>query len=80
MDFIEHTPNEYLTSVAPIQRAEHVLRATLPTEEFAGLLDMPQSEPCLLLLRRTWSSDKIASIANLYYPRSRYEFAGAATM
>jgi GntR family transcriptional regulator, histidine utilization repressor len=79
VDFTEHTPNEYLISIAPIQRAEHVLRAALPDAKVADLLDMDVTQPCLLLLRRTWTNDAVASTANLYYPGSRYEFAGDAT-
>jgi GntR family histidine utilization transcriptional repressor len=40
---------------------------------------MDVTQPCLLLLRRTWTNDAVASTANLYYPGSRYEFAGDAT-
>ena len=64
--------------VAPLQRAEHVLRAALPPDDVAEALEMSSGEPCLLLLRRTWSSNIVASCARLYYPASRYEFAGSA--
>jgi GntR family transcriptional regulator, histidine utilization repressor len=78
-DFLEHTPHEYLMKVAPLQRAEHILKAVMPTKEVARKLEMPVMEPCLLLLRRTWTSDVVASCATLYYPASRYEFAGRFT-
>jgi len=78
-DFSKHPPHDYLMLVAPLQRAEHVLRAALPPEDVRQALRMERGEPCLLLLRRTWSSNLVASCAKLYYPGSRYEFAGPAT-
>lgn len=78
VDFTERTPNEYLMTVAPIQKAQHVLRAALPSADVARLLGMEEQDPCLLLLRRTWTRDVVASTASLYYPGSRYEFAGDA--
>lgn len=76
IDFEEHTPNEYLMQVAPLQRAEHTLRAAMPKGNVAKLLHMQAGEPCLLLLRRTWTGGTVASCARLYYPGSRYEFVG----
>lgn len=75
-DYGRITPHEYLMRVAPLQRAEHVLRAALPPAEVAAALEMDEGEPCLLLLRRTWSSGIVASSVRLFYPASRYEFAG----
>lgn len=80
LDLTEHTANKYLVEVAPLQKAHHILRAAMPSAEIAKLLDMQRIEPCLLLFRRTWTNDVVASIADLYYPGPRYEFAGDATM
>jgi len=79
VDFTERTANEYLMAVAPFQKAHHILRAAMPSAKVAELLDMQQMDPCLLLLRRTWTNDVVASTASLYYPGSRYEFGGDAT-
>lgn len=76
IDFNKTTPYEYLIRVAPLQDAEHVLRAVMPGESIRGLLSMADDEPALLLLRRTWSDGTVASTARLYYPGSRYELAG----
>ncbi len=76
IDFSKTTPYEYLTKVAPLQEAEHVLRAVMPDERTRKLLSMKRDEPCLLMIRRTWTAGKIASIARLYYPGSRYEMSG----
>jgi GntR family histidine utilization transcriptional repressor len=79
VDFTEHTPHEYLVQVAPLQKAEHILRAVMPAAEVATVLGIGTDEPCLLLLRRTWTNDIVASSAKLYYPGTRYEFVGRFT-
>jgi GntR family transcriptional regulator, histidine utilization repressor len=75
-DFTAMTPYDYLSKVAPLQEAEHRLRAVMPDERTRKLLDMKRDEPCLLMIRRTWSAAEIASVACLYYPGSRYELSG----
>ncbi len=76
IDFSKTTPFDYLTKVAPLQEAEHVLRAVMPDERTRRLLTMKRDEPCLLMIRRTWTAGQIASVARLYYPGSRYEMTG----
>lgn len=75
IDFTATTPNEYLVRVAPIERVEHRVRATLPDAATRRLLNMPSGEPCLLLVRRTWSGGRIVSHAALSHPASRFEFS-----
>jgi len=76
VDFTKTTPYDYLTKVAPLQEAEHILRAVMPDERTRKLLNMKRDEPCLLMIRRTWTAGQIASVARLYYPGSRYEMSG----
>ena len=76
IDFTRTTPSEYLADVAPLQEAEHVLRAVMPDERTRRLLAMPNGEPCLLMIRRTWAAGAIASVARLFHPGSRYELSG----
>ena len=76
MDFSRITPHDYLTRVAPLQEAEHVLRAVMPDERTRRLLTMKRDEPCLLMIRRTWTADQVASVARLFYAGSRYEMSG----
>jgi GntR family histidine utilization transcriptional repressor len=76
MNFELTTPHEYLTQAAPLQRAEHVLRAEMPDDRTRKLLAMTRDEPCLVVIRRTWTADRIASVARLYHPGSRYELSG----
>ncbi len=76
VDFSATTPYDYLIKVAPLQEAEHLLRAVMPDERTRKLLAMKRDEPCLLMIRRTWTAGQIASVARLYYPGSRYELSG----
>lgn len=76
VDFSRTTPYDYLIEAAPLQEAEHVLRAVMPDERTRRLLDMRAGEPCLLVMRRTWTAGKIASVAMLHHPGPRYELSG----
>ncbi|HEY5264128.1 MAG TPA: histidine utilization repressor [Steroidobacteraceae bacterium] len=76
VDFSRTTPHDYLVEVAPLQEAEHVLRAEMPDERTRKLLVMKRDEPCLVVIRRTWTAGQIASVAKLFYPGSRYEMSG----
>jgi GntR family transcriptional regulator, histidine utilization repressor len=76
VDFGRRTPTDYLLEVAPLQEAEHLLRAVMPDEPTRKLLAMKRDEPCLLVIRRTWTDGEIASVARLYHPGSRYEMSG----
>jgi GntR family histidine utilization transcriptional repressor len=74
-DFTRITPHEFLIRVAPLQRAEHIVRAVVPERRIRRLLRLEAGEACLLILRRTFSHGRIASVADLYHPGSRYELA-----
>jgi GntR family transcriptional regulator, histidine utilization repressor len=76
IDFGRTTPHDYLVRVAPLQEAEHLLRAEMPDDRTRELLSMNPNEPCLVVIRRTWTAGQIASVARLYYPGSRYEMSG----
>ena len=75
-DFTRITPFVYLTEVAPICEAEHVIEAVLPRPEERRLLKIPAKEPCIRLHRRTWSDGKPVSAVDLTYPGSRYRLSG----
>lgn len=76
MDFTKITPNVYLSSIAPLHTAEHVVRAMIPTEDVRELLHMEINEPCLVLRRRTWTEGRPVSLADLSHPGSRFELIG----
>lgn len=75
VDFTLTTPTEYLLKVAPLQEVEHTVQARMPSARIRKLLKLEENEPCLILLRRTWSQGQIASVATLYHPGSRYELS-----
>ena len=74
-DFTKTTPTDYLLSVAPLLRAEHVVRAVAPTTREAELLEIEEGTPCLEINRRTWTGERVASFARLLYPGDRYELS-----
>ncbi len=71
-DFSATTPSEYLVEEAPLTEAEHIIEAILPDATTTTLLELAQAEPCILLRRRTWSGEAVASAAHLIHPNSRY--------
>ena len=75
-DFTRHTPSEYLSSIAPLQESEHVVRAVRPSARLARWLKIERDEPCLLIKRRTWARGRPMSVAQLHHPGSRYELSG----
>lgn len=75
-DFQAITPNEYLVRVAPLQRVEYRIEASLPDAATRRLLAMEAKEACLILRRRTWSKEQVASVASLWHPGGRYQFTG----
>ncbi|MFA5121605.1 UTRA domain-containing protein [Zavarzinia sp.] len=77
-DFTRVTPYDHLMSLGPLQAAEQVFEADLPGPDLARLLQMPAGEPCIVLRRRTWSFDRVASIARITAPSSRYRFSGVS--
>lgn len=79
-DFSTTTPNEFLMRAAPLERVDHIVRATMPNRTIQKALDIGESEPCLLLIRRTWSDSRLVSVAELSHPSSRYEFEDSFTV
>lgn len=75
VDFTTTTPNEYLSRVAPLERVHHRVRAITPDATTRDLLAMVEGDPCLLLIRQTWSQSRIVSCARLFHPGARFEFS-----
>jgi GntR family histidine utilization transcriptional repressor len=75
-DFALVTPSAYLSSIAPLQEAEHVVRAALPIKDIRDHLQMNNGEPCLVVTRRTWAKGKPVSFARLHHPGDRFELTG----
>jgi GntR family histidine utilization transcriptional repressor len=64
-------PSEYLVRNV-LDQIEHVVDAVLPTPEQAERLDMPVTDPCLLLTRRTWTRTTPVTMVRCLHPASRY--------
>ena len=75
-DFTQTTPYAYLTAVAPLSQAEHVVEAVLPQAWEAKLLAISPADPCLLIRRRTWSAARCVTAVRLLYPGARYRMEG----
>jgi len=78
-DFEAVTPSAYLTSVAPLQEAEQIVRAAMPNGAIRQQLSIDEGEPVLVVIRRTWSQGRPVTFARLHHPGSRYEMAGHYT-
>jgi GntR family histidine utilization transcriptional repressor len=71
-DFSATTPTAHLLRSTPVDELEHTVEAIMPAPEQQRLLHINALEPCLTLHRRSWSKDKVVTVANLTYPASRY--------
>ncbi len=78
-DFTLNTPSAYLSSVSPLQEAEHIVRAQMPDNVTRESLEMRSNEPCLVVTRRTWAHGRPVSFARLFHPGSRFELSGHYT-
>jgi len=78
-DFTTITPSAYLTAISPLQEAEQAVRATQPNAAVRQQLGMADGEPCLVVIRRTWSHGRPVTFARLHHPGSRFELAGHYT-
>ncbi|OWW19471.1 histidine utilization repressor [Noviherbaspirillum denitrificans] len=76
-DFSAITPNEYLMAAAPLQGVNYSIEALGPPKEIAEMLHIGGKDPCLVLKRRTLSKGEVASVATMWHPGSRYQFAGS---
>lgn len=72
-NFERVTPTQYLIERIRPEEMEHVVQATLPNPDTCRLLGIPATEPCLRLLRRTWSRGRVVTVVSLLYPSSRYD-------
>jgi GntR family transcriptional regulator, histidine utilization repressor len=75
-DFTLETPNHYMVRLAPIQRAEFRIYAQKPDAHVRRHLMMEIGEPCLMLWRRTWVGEQVATSVQLWHPASRFHLAG----
>ena len=75
-DFARETPNVYLSRVAALTEATHVVEAVRPIEDVATALAMSVDEPCLKITRRSWCRSGVVSLARLFHSGDRYRLGG----
>jgi GntR family histidine utilization transcriptional repressor len=76
-DFATQTTAAYLQTLAPPAQIEHVIHATSPDAQTQALLQIPATEPCLQLTRRTWTAIGPATRSILTHPGSRYSLGSS---
>jgi len=75
-DFTQATPTQYLFRHTALWRAQYSIEAARPTAQEARLLGVAADAPCLVVVRRTFSSEAPITIARLVHPGSRYALHG----
>jgi GntR family transcriptional regulator, histidine utilization repressor len=76
VDFTRITPTHYLFQVTDLWRAQYSIEATRATPQEAALLHIPGDEPCLVMVRRTFTRSEPITLARLVQPGSRYSLRG----
>ncbi|MET3108719.1 GntR family histidine utilization transcriptional repressor [Oxalobacteraceae bacterium GrIS 2.11] len=75
-NFSSITPNEYLMAAAPLQEVHYRIEAITAPAKIVEMLQIASTLPCLVLHRTTISQGQVASIATMWHPGDRYQFAG----
>ncbi|MBX3635416.1 MAG: histidine utilization repressor [Rubrivivax sp.] len=78
-DFTRTTPTQVLFETTALWRAQYSIEAARPTAQEARLLQIAPDEPCLVVVRRTFTRDAAITIARLVHPGSRYQLEGQFT-
>lgn len=65
-------PSQYLLNTIAADDIEHIVDAVLPTPEERQQLQVSENEPCLVLIRRTWSQNQGVTFVRFLHPSSRY--------
>jgi GntR family histidine utilization transcriptional repressor len=71
-DFSSTRPSAYLFSTVPLDEIEHVVDAGRVSATEPQLLEIAADEPCLTLVRRTWTAGVAVTFARFIHPGSRY--------
>jgi GntR family histidine utilization transcriptional repressor len=71
-DFTLQTTNRYLQNIAAPSEVEHIVHAVQADSEAVELLEISETEPCLLVERRTWTDSGPATRSRLLHPGNRY--------
>lgn len=79
VDFAKTTPTQYLMSLFRPDEIEHTVQAVIPDADTRNALEIPETEPCLRLVRRTWKKQDVVTHVSLLYPSSRYDLVARYT-
>lgn len=71
-DFTKETTFQHLWSNSKPTSVEQYVYAVTAGDDVSRLLSVGKNEPCLLLVRRTWVGETLATYSRFYYPGSRY--------
>lgn len=77
-DFADESPGEFLYRTVALTEIEHIVQAEMPTRAEMKLLEC-DNEPCLIVIRKTWSHNIPATLSRLVHPSSRYRLASRFT-
>jgi GntR family histidine utilization transcriptional repressor len=73
-------PARYLLQVIRPDEMEHIVEAGHPSSDESKHMQIDANEPCLILVRRTWSHGKIVTYVRLTHPSSRYRLGSRLPM
>jgi GntR family histidine utilization transcriptional repressor len=76
VDFTRSTPTNYLFEVTSLWRARYTIEAARATAREARWLQIARDDPCLVIVRRTFTRDTPITVARLVHPGTRYTLQG----
>ena len=76
VDFTRIVPTHYLTLVAPLWEATFTVKAGPPSTQEALWLDIPSTEACLIVMRRTVNREFPITWVRQVHPGTRYQLDG----
>ncbi len=78
-DFERITPTHYLFEHTALWRARYSIESAGASAADAKALNILRDDPCLVVVRRTWTRDAAITQARLIHPGARYQLEGSFT-
>jgi GntR family transcriptional regulator, histidine utilization repressor len=75
-DYTQVTPTQVLFQTTALWRAQYSIEAARPTAQEAQHLQIGRDEPCLVIVRRTFSRDAVITLVRLVHPGQRHVLEG----
>jgi GntR family histidine utilization transcriptional repressor len=79
-DYRAETTFAHLARAGNATAMEQSITAILPDAGLARLLAVPRDQPCLVILRTTFTDGQAMTFSRLVQPANRFEIAGRATL